>query len=332
MSVITEPPPPPAPPPDAAPPPPPAPPGGSEPPAHRGPAKRRTRLESERRLAYILVAPAVVVMFAVAGYPILYAFYLSLRRYDLRFPSQAKFVGLSNYATVLSSSVWWKAFENTAVIAVVSVVIELALGMAIALVMHRAIFARGAVRTVILIPYGIVTVVAAISWSDAWTPHLGWINHYIVGDTSAPLTHHASAMAVIILSEVWKTTPFMSLLLLSGLVLVPNDLIEAAKVDGASAWQRFTKVMLPIMKPAILVALLFRTLDAVRVFDNIYILTNGAANTESVSIVGYNQLFEGLNVGIGSAVSILIFLLVIVIAFLFVKGFGTATPGSQKAQ
>ncbi len=280
----------------------------------------------------MLVGPAVVVMLAVAGYPILYAFYLSLKRYDLRFPGQAKFVGLSNYATVLTSSVWWKAFGNTAIIAIVSVVIELALGMAIALVMHRAIFARGTVRTVVLIPYGIITVVAALSWSYAWTPHLGWINHYIVGDKSAPLTHHASALSVIILSEVWKTTPFMGLLLLSGLVLVPNDLIEAAKVDGASATQRFTKVMLPIMKPAILVAVLFRTLDAVRVFDNIFILTNGAANTESVSIVGYNQLFQGLNVGIGSAVSMLVFLLVILIAFLFVKGFGAAAPGSQRGQ
>jgi multiple sugar transport system permease protein len=289
-----------------------------------------TRARSERRLAFILVAPAVVVMLAVAGYPILYAFYLSLRRYDLRFPGQAKFVGLANYTTVLTSTVWWKAFGNTAIVAIVSIVIELILGMGIALVMHRAIFAKGAVRTTILIPYGIVTVVAALSWSYAWTPHLGWINNYIIGNNSAPLTHHAQALAVITLSEVWKTTPFMALLLLSGLVLVPLDLIEAAKVDGATSWQRFAKVMLPIMKPAILVALLFRTLDAVRVFDNIYILTNGASNTESLSIVSYNQLFQGLNVGIGSAVSMLIFALVIVIAFLFVKGFGTSVPGSQK--
>lgn len=320
MTTLTEP-APPAPPPPASPPRP-----------ERQAPHPDARKRAERRLAFMLVGPAVLVMLAVAGYPILYAFYLSLKRYDLRFPGQAKFVGLSNYATVLTSSVWWKAFENTAIIAIVSVIIELALGMAIALVMHRAIFARGTVRTVVLIPYGIITVVAALSWSYAWTPHLGWINHYIVGDASAPLTHHGSALAVIILSEVWKTTPFMGLLLLSGLVLVPNDLIEAAKVDGASAVQRFTKVMLPIMKPAILVAVLFRTLDAVRVFDNIFILTNGAANTESVSIVGYNQLFQGLNVGIGSAVSMLVFLLVILIAFLFVKGFGAAAPGSQKGQ
>jgi multiple sugar transport system permease protein len=294
--------------------------------------KSEARVRAERRLGLMLCAPAVVVMLAVALYPIVYALYLSAQRYDLRFPGQSKWVWFSNYSTVLGSNVWWKAFSNTALIAVVSVVIELVLGMAIALVMHRAIVARGLVRTTILIPYGIVTVVAALSWQYAWTPHTGWINQLIIGNNAAPLTHHIQAILVIILAEVWKTTPFMALLLLAGLVLVPNDLIEAAKVDGASAWQRLTRVMLPIMKPAILVAVLFRTLDAVRIFDNIYILTNGAANTESVSIVGYNQLFQGLNIGIGSTVSVLIFLVVIIFAFLFVKGFGAAAPGSQRSQ
>jgi multiple sugar transport system permease protein len=294
--------------------------------------KSEARVRAERRLGLTLCAPAVVVMLAVAFYPILYAVYLSAQRYDLRFPGASKWIWFSNYATVLSSSIWWKAFENTAIITVISVAIELILGMAIALVMHRAIIARGVVRTTILIPYGIVTVVAAISWQYAWTPHTGWINNYIIGNNSAPLTHHVQALAVIILAEVWKTTPFMALLLLAGLVLVPTDLIEASKVDGASPWQRLTRVMLPIMKPAILVALLFRTLDAFRIFDNIFILTNGAANTESVSITGYNQLFQGLNLGIGSTVSVLIFLVVIIIAFLFVKGFGAAAPGSQRSQ
>jgi multiple sugar transport system permease protein len=147
---------------------------------------------------------------------------------------------------------------------------------------------------------------------------------------NAPLTHTYTAIAVIILAEVWKTTPFMALLLMAGLALVPEDLQKAAKVDGATAWQRFTRVTLPLMKPAILVALLFRTLDAFRIFDNIFILTSGNNNTGSVSILGYDNLFTALNLGIGSAISILIFLCVAIIAFLFIKGFGAAAPGSDK--
>jgi len=137
------------------------------------------------------------------------------------------------------------------------------------------------------------------------------------------------ALIVIIIAEIWKTTPFMALLLLAGMSLVPDDLLKAARVDGATGWQRFTKIMLPLMKPAILVALLFRTLDSFRIFDNIYILTAGANGTASVSILGYNNLFNALNLGIGSAISILIFICVAIIAVIYIKGFGTAAPGTD---
>src|ERR1700730_16922099 len=185
----------------------------------RGKATRRAR--DERRLAYMLCAPAVVVMLAVTAYPILYAVWLSLRRADLRFPAQSAFVGLANYITVLRSGLWWQAVANTVIITVVSVAIELVFGMAIALVMHRALIGRTAVRTAALIPYGIITVVAAFSWRFAWTPSLGYLPRWVHlnGD---PLTAHASSLAIIILAEVWKTTPFMSLLLLAGLALVSN--------------------------------------------------------------------------------------------------------------
>ena len=271
---------------------------------------------AERRLGWLLCAPAVFIMLAVTAYPIGYALYLSLQRYDLRFPSQAKFVGLSNYGAVLSSPYWWDAFENTMIIAVVSVAIELVLGMALAIVMHRTIFGRGLVRTSILIPYGIVTVVAAFSWQYAWTPGTGYLSGLLGG--AVPLTDRWHAIEVIILAEVWKTTPFMALLLMAGLALVPEDLQKAAKVDGATAWQRFVRVTLPLMKPAILVALLFRTLDAFRIFDNIFVLTSGGHNTGSVSILGYDNLFTALNLGIGSAISVLIFIAVAIIAFLFI--------------
>ena len=283
----------------------------------------------ERRLGWLLCAPAAIVMVAVTAYPIIYSVWLSLQRYDLKFPEDRKFIGLANYATVLTNGYWWTAFGVTALITVVSVVVELVLGMGLALIMHRTIIGRGLVRTSALIPYGIVTVVAAFSWRYAWTPGTGYLANLVTPD-GAPLTERAGSLAIIILAEIWKTTPFMALLLLAGLALVPDDLIKAASMDGAGWWQRFTKVMLPVMKPAILVALLFRTLDAFRVFDNIYVLTNGANETSSVSMITYNNLMKGLNLGIGSTMSVLIFLTVAIVAFIFVKLFGTAAPGSNE--
>jgi multiple sugar transport system permease protein len=263
----------------------------------------------------------------VTGYPIGYAVYLSLQKYDLRFPDEKEFVGLANYGDVLTSSTWWTDVGTTVIIMVVSVSIELVLGMLIALVMHRAIFGRGPVRAAILIPYGIVTVVAAFAWKYAFDPTSGFVAGLpLVPDDYAPLTDRSGSLFVIILAEVWKTTPFMALLLLAGLALVPDELQEAAKVDGANAVQRFFRITVPLMMPAILVALLFRTLDAFRLFDTAYIIQPGGANgTETVSILGYNVLISRVNLGLGSAVSVLIFLCVILIATFFVKGLGAST-------
>jgi multiple sugar transport system permease protein len=291
------------------------------------------RTRSEHRLAWMLCAPAVIAMLAVTAYPIGYAIVLSLQQIDLRFPEQSGFVGLDNYTAILSSELWWTDIFNTVFVMVTSVAIELVLGMAVALVMHRAIFGRGVVRTSVLIPYGIITVVAAFAWQFAFAPDTGFVNHLpLIADDMDWFGGRFSSFAVIVMAEVWKTTPFMALLLLAGLVTIDGQLYEAAKVDGASAWQRFTRITLPLMKPAILVALLFRTLDAFRVFDTIFIMTRGAQDTESVSILGFNQLISRLNLGLGSAVSVLIFLCVFLIAFVFVRGFGARVeegrPGS----
>jgi len=287
------------------------------------------RTRAERRLGWMLCAPAVVVMLAVTAYPIVYAVWLSLRRSDLRFPDKSEFIGLANYGHVLGASLWWDDVFHTVIIAAVSVSLEPVIGMALALVMHRAIFARGAVRPTALIPYGIGTVVAAFAWRFASANDSGFIPG-LLGIDYAPLARTFSSYVVIILTEVWKTTPFMALLLLAGLALVPDELHEAAKVDGATATQRFFRITVPLIKPAILVALLFRTLDAFRVFDTVFIQTQGANNTETLSILGYNQLLTRLNLGLGSAVSVLIFVIVALVAFLFIKGFGAAaTPGGD---
>jgi multiple sugar transport system permease protein len=291
-------------------------------------ANRSDDLRSQRRLAYWLIAPAVVLMLAVTAYPILYAVWLSLHRYNLASPADTAFVGLANYATILTDKYWWTAFFVTTIITVISVAIEFVLGLALALVMHRTIFGKGLVRTAILIPYGIVTVAASYSWYYAWTPGTGYLANRLP-DGSAPLTQQIPSLAVVIGAEVWKTTPFMALLLLAGLALVSDDLLKAAQIDGAGAWTRLTRVIIPLIKPAILVALLFRTLDAFRIFDNIYVLTGGANDTASVSILGYDNLFKAFNLGLGSAISVLVFLAVAVIAIVFVKLFGAAAPGTD---
>jgi multiple sugar transport system permease protein len=296
-----------------------------EPGSHRRQLSEGAR--AERRLGWLLCAPAVIVMVAVTAYPVIYAVWLSLERYNLELPQEVKFVGLANYGAVLSSPYWWQALWVTVLITVISVAITLVLGMLLALVMHRTLFGRGTVRTAALIPYGIVTVAAAYGWFYAWTPGQGYLSAAF--NEAAPLTAQFQAIGVIILAEIWKTTPFMGLLLLAGLSLVPEDLQKAAMVDGATGWQRFTKITVPLMKPAILVAVLFRTLDSFRIFDNIFILTQGNNGTESVSILGWDNLFNALNLGIGSTIAILIFICVVIIAAVFIKGFGTAAPGTD---
>jgi multiple sugar transport system permease protein len=187
--------------------------------------------------------------------------------------------------------------------------------------MHRIIFGRKVVRTSILIPYGIITVVSAFAWRYAFALDSGFVNSWFNLGDYAWFSGRWSSIFAICLSEIWKTTPFMSLLLLAGLAQVPEVLHEAAKVDGASWRQRLTRVTLPNMKAAILVAVLFRTLDAYRLFDNVFIMTAGAQKTETVSFLAYRQMISRTALGLGSAVSVLLFLSVVLIAAAFIKGF-----------
>lgn len=285
---------------------------------------------AEHRLAWLLCAPAVITMLLVTAYPMLYSLWLSLFRYDLRFPDKREFIGLQNYLAVLGSPTWWDSLGNTLVVTVASVAVELVLGFVFALLMHRALIGRRTVRTSLLVPYGIITVVAAMSWRFAFDPTTGFVNG-LLGLEGAWLADRWTAFGVIILTEIWKTTPFMALLLLGGLTLVPEDLLRAARVDGAGAAQRFFRITLPLMRPVILVALLFRTLDAFRIFDSVFVLTRGAQGTEPVSLVGYNTLITRLNLGLGSAVSVLIFCCVVVIALIYIKGFGIELSRQDEA-
>jgi multiple sugar transport system permease protein len=293
--------------------------------APRGTISDRSR--AERRLGWLLAGPAFFVMLAVTAYPILQAVYDSLFSYRLTDPANREFIGLSNYGVILTDPLWWQALGVTLLITVITVAVELVLGFALALVMAKALSSiRPVVRAAILIPYAVITVVSALAWQFAFDINTGFVNSWftwlpgVAADTDW-FGNWGTSILIICLAEIWKTTPFISLLLLAGLAQVPEVLQEAAKVDGASGWQRFTQVILPLMKPAILVALLFRTLDAFRIFDSIFIMTAGANGTESVSFLAYRQTIARLEIGLGSAVSVLLFLAVVLIAFTFIKGF-----------
>ena len=293
------------------------------PPAPAVKAARTDRSRHERRLGLRLSAPAFIVMILVTAYPLGYAVVLSLFNYRLTDPDGREFVGLENYWVVLTDPVWWGAVGTTAIITVVSVAVELVLGFGFAWVMYRILRGRSIVRTAILVPYGIITVVSAFIWRYAFQLDSGFVNGWLGLEDFNWFGERWSSLVVITLSEIWKTTPFISLLLLAGLVQVPEDMLEAAKVDGATAWQRLWKVVLPNMKAAIMVAVLFRTLDAWRIFDNPFIMTNGANGTETLSFLAYRQNVTLVNLGAGSAVSVLLFFTVFLIAFVFIKGFRT---------
>jgi multiple sugar transport system permease protein len=291
--------------------------------AHR----RRSRGLSEKRLAFWMVSPSMVLIAIVAAYPILYAIWMSLHEYSVRQAGLSRWAGpfgLRNYSTALGNSEFWSAMVTTLVFTVSSVFLELVIGLAMALAMHAAFRGQGLLRTVVLVPWALLTVVTGIMWRTIFESPQGFVNNLIGGDT-VWLGSEPQALIVIIIADVWKTAPFMALLILAGLQVIPGDIYEAAKVDGATAWQRFWRITVPLMKPAILVALLFRTLDAFRVFDTVFIQTRGAQDTETVSILGYNVLINRVNLGLGSAISVLIFIAVIMIAVLFVKGFGAST-------
>jgi multiple sugar transport system permease protein len=285
------------------------------------------RSRAERRLGWLLAGPAFFVMLAVTAYPILQAVYDSLFSYRLTDPANRSFNGLQNYWVILTDGLWWQAIWVTLFITVVTVAVELVLGFGLAMVMAKALKSlRPVLRAAILIPYAVITVVSAYAWQFAFDINTGFVNSWfawlpgVAADTDW-FGERWTSLLVICLAEIWKTTPFISLLLLAGLAQVPDVLQEAAKVDGATAWQRLWKVTIPNMKAAIMVALLFRTLDAFRIFDSIFIMTAGANGTESVSFLAYRQTITRVEIGLGSAVSVLLFLAVVLIAVGFIKAF-----------
>ncbi|GMU02521.1 sugar ABC transporter permease [Corallococcus caeni] len=277
----------------------------------------------ERRQAYLLVAPAVLVLAVVALYPVLAAVWLSLHRFILVF-GERRFTGLENYVYLMGDARFWSALGNTAYFTAVAVTVELLLAVPLALLLNRAFPGRGLLRASVLVPWAIPTVVSARLWAWMFNPDYGLINRMLGGAEINWLGAPGYALHAAILVDVWKTTPFVALLVLAGLQGIAEDLYKAARVDGASGWRQFRSITLPLLKPALLLAVLFRSLDAFRVFDAIYVLTEGgpANTTETLSIYAYKTLMRSGDFGYGSALSVATFLCVVLLAVVWLRWLG----------
>jgi multiple sugar transport system permease protein len=285
------------------------------------PTRRRSRGVPERRLAWLMTSPSIILIALVALYPIIYAVWLSLHEYSLiqaglsRWASPA---GFGNYIDAFKDSEFWSAVRVTIVFTVVSVFLETVIGLAMAMAMHSAFRGQGILRTVVLVPWAVLTVVTAIMWKTIFDANLGFVNQ-VLGTNKVWLGEEPEALIVMIIADVWKTAPFMALLLLAGLQVIPSEIYEAAKVDGATAWQRFKRITLPLLTPALLVALIFRTLDALRIFDLPKVLTNGANGTTSLSLLAQRTFQENRLYGEGATISVLTFLLVMLVSFAYIR-------------
>ena len=294
--------------------------------------------QQEARIAWGLVLPALLTILLVALFPLVWTAWESLHLHDLRMPWLGRpFVGLDNYVEAFQDPRFWGALGHTAFFAVTSVGLELILGLWLALALNRAFRGRGLVRAAVLVPWAIPTVVSALLWRFMFEGQTGIINSLLVdvGILSEPLVwfiHPRLAWVPVVLADVWKTTPFVALLLLAGLQNIDASLYEAARIDGASAWRQFRHVTLPLLKPAILVALIFRTLDAFRVFDLIYALTGGGpgTSTEPIALYTFNALLQNLQFGYGSALSIIVFAITFSLALIYIKVLGAELTGARR--
>jgi multiple sugar transport system permease protein len=290
-------------------------------------ARRRSRGLSERRLAAFMVSPSLLLIALVAAYPIIYAIWLSLHEYSVRTAGLSRWAGsfgLRNYSTTLwgdRSAEFWDAVKTTFIFTGFSVTFELLLGLGMALAMHSAFRGQGLLRTVVLVPWAVLTVVTAIMWRTIFDPTLGFVNS-ILGTNTVWLGEQPQALIVMIIADVWKTAPFMALLILAGLQVIPGEIYEAAKVDGATMWQRFSRITLPLLMPAILVALIFRTLDALRIFDLPFVLTKGAHGTNTLSLESYQTFLANNIIGLGAAMAVLTFIIVMAVSFLYIRFVG----------
>lgn len=282
----------------------------------------------EARLGWMLALPALGVIALIALGPVLWAVWESLYLHDLRMPWLGRrFIGLQNYVEAFSDPRFWGAIGHTVAFAAVSVTSELVLGLALAAAVDSMTRGRGVVRTAMLLPWAVPTVVVGLVWRFLFETPGGLMNTMLVRSGATPPIWFADPLAAwvpVVLADVWKTTPFVALLLLAGLQNIDRTLYEAARIDGASAWRQFTAITLPLLKPALLVALVFRTVDAFRVFDVIFVMTSGGPGTatETIAMYTFSALLENLRFGYGSALSVIIFIVTFLLALVAIRLIG----------
>ena len=280
--------------------------------------------EKQRRLAWYLIVPAVLVVLLVIGFPLAQVIVYSFMKYKLDGVTPASFAGLQNYAFVLSDPDWWRAVWNTLVFTFFSVTLETILGLAVALVANAPFKGRTLFRIALLVPWAIPTVVSSQIWKWMFNDVYGVVNllltnFHIIPEKIAWLAIPETALPVIIAVDVWKTTPFMALLILAGLQMIPGDMYEAGSIDGATGYRKFFYLTLPFILPTLLVALIFRTLDALRVFDIFYIMVGGAGDMATMATYNRLQLIDFLDAGVGSATSVIILLFIMVFVILYTR-------------
>ncbi|MDO5410428.1 MAG: sugar ABC transporter permease [Lachnospiraceae bacterium] len=283
---------------------------------------------TESRTAWIMMAPALIVLAVVAVYPILRTFWLSFHQMQLTDPGSGyPFIGLKNYIDIFRDSRALESIGFTLKFTVTTVVFELLIGFTAALIMNKAFKGRGIVRAAILIPWAIPTSVSALMWKFIYNDQYGLFNDIlyklgVIDSYKAWLSTADGSFMALVITDIWKTAPYMALLILAGLQMISESLYESAKIDGANAVQRLLFVTLPNVKSTVMVALLFRTLDAFRVFDLVSVMTGGANKTESVSLYAYNNLMKFLDFGYGSAMAVMIFVIVFIISLLYMRAMG----------
>jgi multiple sugar transport system permease protein len=290
----------------------------------------------EKTFAAALVLPCFLIVAVFAFYPILYSFYLSFHRLILGIPALGMpFVGLENYRDLIADRHALKSLINTLLFVFSTTALEIVFGLVIALILNKAFRARGLVRAAVLVPWAIPTVVSSQMWRFIFNDKYGVLNFMLFGSDVASyeawLAEPSLAFAAIVAADVWKASSFAGLIILAGLQTIPDELYEAARIDGASAWQQFKRITLPLVKPAILVALLFRTMDAFRVFDLVFVMTQGgpADATNVLQFYGYKKIFAEGQMGYGSTISVLVFAVTFVISIAYIKMVGTRLFGAK---
>jgi len=290
------------------------------------PFSKKSRQLSEAKVAYLMILPGIIALFCVIFYPIIYTFYLSFHKMYLTQPGRVPYIGLKNYIDFFRSSFFWNSLLRTAYFTFLSVGMELILGLGIALLLNQNLVGSKLIRISIMIPWAIPTVVVGIMWRWIYNANYGALNGIlltlgIIPRYRAWLAHPFIAMNFVIIADVWHMTPFVVLIFLASLATFPKTLYEAAKIDGASTWECFKNITLPLLTPAILIVLVFRTVEAFKVFDIIYVMTGGgpANATQVINYYTYLETFSYLHLGRGSALSFLISAIVLIIALVYIK-------------